>query len=130
VDIVSDGEILVGTFDFAHTVRALTNLLENALKYSPADTRVELRAWRANDRVHFAVEDAGRGVPPEDAERIFEPFYRGQAIADGVRGTGLGLSIARQLAEAQHGALVYEGRQAGGSRFTLSVPTGTLPSDE
>jgi two-component system, OmpR family, sensor histidine kinase KdpD len=127
-DIVSEGEILVGTFDFAHTVRALTNLLENAIKYSPPGARVTLHARRDAGRLLFVVEDEGHGVTPSDAERIFEPFYRGRAIPDGVRGTGLGLSIARQLAEAQHGALTYQPREDGGSRFVLSVPLGTLPS--
>lgn len=127
-DIVSDGEILVGTFDFAHTVRALTNLLENAIKYSPAGGRVLLSARRAADRVLFEVEDEGPGVAPSDADRIFEPFYRGRAVPDGVRGTGLGLSIARQLAEAQHGSLTYAPREGGGSRFVLSVPLGRLPT--
>ena len=130
VDIVGDAEILVGLCDFSYTVRALTNLLENAMKYSPAHTRVLLRAWRASDRVSFLVEDEGPGVAPSDVERIFEPFYRGASVADGVRGTGLGLSIARRLADAQHGSLTYAPSPLGGSRFTLMVPVGDLPSPQ
>jgi two-component system sensor histidine kinase KdpD len=128
VEIASDGEILVGAFDFAHTMRALTNLLENALKYSPSDAPVILRAWRDGDRVLFVVEDEGSGIDPADAERIFEPFYRGARIPDGVRGTGLGLAIARQLSEAQHGTITYASREARGSRFILAVPAGAGPS--
>lgn len=125
VETVSDGEILVGVFDFAHTVRALTNLLENAVKYSPGEARVRLRACRSADTLVFDVEDRGPGVPPDEVHRIFEPFYRGAGVPDGVRGTGLGLAIARQLAEAQHGTLAYSAREGGGSRFSLAIPAGT-----
>ena len=124
VHIANDGEILTGRFDFSHTMRTLTNLLENALKYSPADAPISLRASEADGRLLFVVEDSGPGVPVQDVPRIFEPFHRGSDIPDGVRGTGLGLSIARQLAEAQQGTLVYEPRTAGGSRFIFSLPAG------
>jgi two-component system sensor histidine kinase KdpD len=127
VDIASDGEILVAAVDFAHTVRVLTNLLENAVKYSPPDAPVSLKAWRAGDRVVFAIDDDGVGIEPAERDRIFEPFYRGRAIADGTRGTGLGLAIARQLAEAQHGSLTYAAREGGGSRFVFTVPAGSPP---
>ena len=129
VMIANEGQILVGEFDFAHTMRALTNLLENAIKYSPADTPVVLRARRERDRLRFTVEDAGPGVAPGDEGKIFEPFYRGVRIPDGVRGTGLGLSIARQLVEAQHGVLTYERREGGGSRFILDLPASTAPPE-
>ena len=129
VDIVSDGEILVGRFDFAQTMRALTNLLENAVKYSPVGARVLLRAHRVGEVLALVVEDEGPGITAEDLPHIFEPFYRGRGTADGIRGTGLGLSIAKQLAEAQGGSLIYEPRPGGGSRFTLSVPGGTLAEE-
>jgi two-component system sensor histidine kinase KdpD len=129
VHIANEGGILVGAFDFAHTMRALTNLLENALKYSPPGAAVILRAWGDTVRVRFAVEDRGPGIVPGDEERVFEPFHRGSHVADGIRGTGLGLSIARQLAEAQGGTLVYARREGGGSRFTLELPAGAAPTD-
>lgn len=129
VHIANEGSILVGQFDFAHTMRALTNLLENALKYSPPESPVILRAWREGDRLRITVEDEGPGVPPGDETRIFEPFFRGSGIPDGVRGTGLGLSIARQLAEVQRGRLTYEPRAGGGSRFMLDLPAGAPPAE-
>jgi two-component system sensor histidine kinase KdpD len=122
VEVAGTGEMLVGACDVSHTVRALTNLLENALKYSGPDAPVVLRVSSDERRLLFEVEDGGPGIAPEDGERIFEPFYRGRGVPDGVRGTGLGLAIARQLAEAQHGTLTYSPREGGGSRFLLSVP--------
>jgi two-component system sensor histidine kinase KdpD len=124
--IANDGAILAGLFDFTHTMRALTNLLENALKYSPPSATVLLDVTQIGDRLRFSVEDSGPGVPGGDEERIFEPFYRGSTVPDGVRGTGLGLSIARQLIEAQRGTLVYEARTGGGSRFMIDLPAATV----
>lgn len=122
VHIENDGGILVGEFDFSHTMRALTNLLENAANYSPAGASVSVRASQVGDQVEFVVEDRGAGVAPEDVPTLFEPFHRGSRVPDGVRGTGLGLSIARQLAEAQGGTLEYSAREGGGSRFTIRLP--------
>ncbi len=129
VHIANEGSILVGEFDLLHTTRALTNLLENALKYSPPDASVTLRVVGDGGRVRFTVEDAGSGVAAGDETRIFEAFYRGSSVVDGVRGTGLGLSIARQLIEAQRGTLVYEPRAGEGSRFIIELRAATAPTE-
>jgi two-component system sensor histidine kinase KdpD len=117
---------LIGRFDFAHTMRILTNLLENAAKYSPAGTPVRLRGWRESERLRFSVEDDGPGIPPADRDRMFEPFVRGTRHAASVRGTGLGLSIARRLAEAQGGRLEYLPSASVQSRFVLSLPAADV----
>ena len=119
---------LVGRFDFVFTMRILTNLLENAAKYAPTGTPVRLDVWRDADDLHFAVEDAGDGIPADDVERVFEPFVRGPGRPAGVRGTGLGLSIARRLAEVQGGRLAYEPGARVRSRFVLSVPAASSGS--
>ncbi len=128
VNVANDGDILVGRFDFMHTMRALTNLLENALKYSPAGATVHVDVRRHDDRLRFRVTDAGPGVTTGDETRIFEPFYRGANVPADVRGTGLGLAIARQLVEAQRGTLTYEPRPGGGSQFIMDLPAATLPT--
>ncbi|MDB4917607.1 MAG: ATP-binding region ATPase domain protein [Gemmatimonadetes bacterium] len=125
--VANEGAILVGEFDLAHATRALTNLLENALKYSPAASPVVLRVVRHDGRVRFTVEDSGSGVAVGDEEKIFDPFYRGAAASADTRGTGLGLAIARQLVSAQRGTLVYERREKGGSRFVMELPAVTGP---
>ncbi|MES2178846.1 MAG: ATP-binding protein [Gemmatimonadota bacterium] len=128
VRIAHDDAILVGEFDFTHTVRALTNLLENAIKYGAPNAAVILAVEQKGDRLSFSIEDSGPGVPSGDEERIFQPFYRSATVPDSVRGTGLGLSIARQLVEAQGGTLRYERRESGGSRFVVELPSATVPS--
>ncbi len=123
-------EILVGRFDFVHALRSLVNLLENALKYSPAPSRVELQVSMEGDEIVFAVGDRGPGVPAEEAERIFEAFYRPVDPASGRQpGTGLGLTIARTLAEAQGGEVRYLPRPGGGSRFELRLRAVDLVHD-
>jgi two-component system sensor histidine kinase KdpD len=117
----SDG-VLLATFDFSATLRILANLLDNALKYSPPSTPVELCAQRRGAVVDISVADRGPGVAPAERERIFEPFYRGRGAAAQARGTGLGLAIARRLAEAQGGKLEVESRNGGGALFRLTLP--------
>jgi len=107
-----EGEpLLFGRFDFTQTLRAVVNLIENALKYSTGDQQVEIRVRREPKWLAFSILDRGAGVPAVERERIFEPFYR-----------GLGLSIARAVAEAQGGSLEYQPREGGGSVFILRVP--------
>jgi two-component system heavy metal sensor histidine kinase CusS len=103
--------------------RAIRNLVENAVKYTPAGGKIELSLWTADGHALLAVEDTGIGVAPADAERIFEPFVR----LDGARaretgGTGLGLAIARSIVVAHGGTLALEGAPGAGSRFTIRLP--------
>jgi signal transduction histidine kinase len=112
---------LLGTFDFVHTLRILSNLVENGLRYAPEGSIVELKAAREGERIRFTVSDRGPGVPSAEVHQIFEPFYRPPAAAnDG--GAGLGLSIAQRLAQAQGGSVEYAPRLGGGSVFSVLLP--------
>ncbi|HEX6911775.1 MAG TPA: DUF4118 domain-containing protein [Longimicrobium sp.] len=128
VEIAPGEPILLGRFDFVHSLRVLVNLLENAHKYSPAGAPLELSAAREGGRLVFRVADRGPGIPPGEAEHAFAPFYRARGAQPDVGGAGLGLSIARRLAEAQGGALDYAPRPGGGSVFTFSLPAVELPA--
>jgi two-component system, OmpR family, sensor histidine kinase KdpD len=114
--------MLLGHFDFVHALRALVNLLDNAVKYSGADHEIELSIGRDAEMLVFTVADRGPGVPDAERERIFEPFYRPPNVPPDVRGAGLGLAIARGLATAQGGTIRYEPRAEGGSLFHLMLP--------
>jgi two-component system, OmpR family, sensor histidine kinase KdpD len=117
-----DDALLAGVFDLTQTLRIVVNLLDNAAKYSPPGTPIDVRVRRYGDRLLVDVLDRGPGVPPGERDRIFEPFYRPPGVPPDVRGHGLGLSIARGLAEAQGGSVRYVPRGDGGSIFTLDVP--------
>ena len=101
----------------------LANLLDNAHKYAPAGSPIGISGRLSSDGrlVAVAVEDEGPGVPPPEAERIFERFYR-YGPPGGPAGTGLGLSIVRALVEAHGGRAWVEARAGGGSRFTTTWP--------
>ena len=111
-----------GRFDFVHSLRILTNLVDNALKYAPVDTPVEVTGGLDNSEIVFRVADHGAGIPTPERDRIFTPFYRPEGRAAGAGSAGLGLSIARRLAEAQGGTLTYSDRNGGGAVFELRLP--------
>jgi two-component system sensor histidine kinase KdpD len=127
VDLPPGEVVLAGRFDLVHTLRALVNLLENALRHSPDPGSVQVRVVAQPDELIIAVLDRGPGVPDSERDRIFEPFYRGAAPAPRSTGTGLGLAIARGIMQAQGGSLVYRPRSGGGSAFELRVP-GAQPA--
>jgi signal transduction histidine kinase len=105
--------------------QVLQNLVDNAVKYSPADGDVQVSARQDNGVVRINVVDAGPGIPTEDQRLIFEKF--GRSNAGGAKpGTGLGLFIARSIAEAHGGSLVVESEPRRGSCFTLELPTDWL----
>src|SRR5829696_5618637 len=117
--------LLVGRFDFVHALRAVVNLIENAVKYSPAGSTIDLGAERVGDEIRLTVADRGVGVRAGEEERIFEPFYRPPGQPD-TGGAGLGLSIARRMAQAQGGTVRYKPRDGGGSLFVLSLPAASI----
>jgi two-component system sensor histidine kinase KdpD len=107
--------------DFVLIERVLVNVIDNALKYSPADTPIEISAHAAGAFMEIEVADRGTGIPPEDLTRIFDKFYRVQR-PDNVSGTGLGLSISKGIVQAQGGFIAAENRQGGGTIITISLP--------
>ena len=122
VSLSDPADLLLGRFDFVHSLRILTNLVDNALKYSPADTLVEVTGAAYGDWIIFRVADRGNGIPASHRDRLFTPFFRLSQGAGSDGSTGLGLSIAHRLAEAQGGTLTFEERPSHGSVFELRLP--------
>jgi two-component system sensor histidine kinase KdpD len=103
--------------------QVLFNLLDNAAKYSPPGSRIDLRARKEGDVVALEVLDEGPGIPPADLERIFDKFYRVQAQDRRRAGTGLGLAICRGFIEAQGGRIeAHNRRDRSGAILTLRIP--------
>lgn len=125
VSLDEPAAISFGRFDFVHSLRILGNLIDNAFKYSPADTPIEVTGGVEDDSVVFRVKDRGAGVPATEQDRVFTPFYRFPGKTGNGQSTGLGLSIARRLAEAQGGTLTYADRDGGGAVFELRLPSAT-----
>ncbi len=104
-------------------VQVLDNLLENAAKYSPPSTPVEIQVRAEADHVLVRVADRGPGIPPAELQRVFEKFYRVDR-AENPSGTGLGLAICKGFVEAHHGSIWAEARAGGGTAITFTLPFG------
>lgn len=103
--------------------QAMINLIDNAVKYSPDESKVEIVATKSTSEARVTVQDQGRGIEPEHLPRLFERFYRtDRARSRQMGGTGLGLSIVKHIAEAHGGRVSVESRPGLGSTFTLSLP--------
>jgi signal transduction histidine kinase len=114
VEIEGDPELL----EFA-----ISNLLTNAVKYSPRGTSVKVALERDGARARIHVADSGPGLSPEEVRRVFDRFYRTKdAARSETPGMGLGLAIAREIARHHGGDLVLESKPGVGSRFTISLP--------
>lgn len=123
--VSTDGSMPAGRLDFVLTLRALANVVDNAMRYTPSSTPIDVEARREGSRLLIEVADRGPGIPDGDRERVFEPFQRGAGARDAA-GAGLGLPIARRLVEAQGGTLVFASREGGGTVFTIALPSADV----
>jgi two-component system phosphate regulon sensor histidine kinase PhoR len=129
--LAPDHEIVIRADDAAHVhgnrdhlERLLTNLLDNAVKYTPAGGRVEVEARREGDVVCLSVHDTGRGIPSDDLPRIFDRFYRAdRARSRQEGGTGLGLAIVRAIVQAHGGRIDAESTVGIGTTIRVSLPS-------
>lgn len=105
------------------------DLLDNAIKYSPASTSIHVRLIRAEDEVRVEFQDEGIGIPEHDQQRIFERFFRVHATSgEGQSGGGLGLAIARAIVSAHNGTIGLSSSVGKGSTFTVSLPKPPDPA--
>ncbi|NPV09951.1 MAG: PAS domain S-box protein [Anaerolineae bacterium] len=119
LELESDLPVLTG--DSQRLGQVLSNLIGNAIKFSPNGASIKLRCWGTGDEVHIEVSDRGIGIAPEDMPHIFERFYRG-TNAGRASGTGLGLYIAREIVEAHGGCIEVESRLGEGTTFRVRLP--------
>jgi two-component system sensor histidine kinase KdpD len=122
VDIPGDLPLLM--LDGTLLEQVFSNILENAARYTPAGSRIDITARPLGRRVEIRIADNGPGLPPGSETRIFEKFYRGTTISpvDGRRGVGLGLTICQAILLAHGGAIRAHNRPEGGAEFIIELP--------
>jgi signal transduction histidine kinase len=130
-EIVSDLEPVRALGNAGALERVLANLLTNAAKFSPADSRIEVSVHRNQDGASLEVADQGSGIAAEDRERVFARFYRGDSdAARGTRGAGIGLSVVRELVQQMGGSVTALPNSPRGTRMVVRLPldTDAVPS--
>jgi PAS domain S-box-containing protein len=121
----SHGDCLSADVDEKILQIVLTNLLDNAIKYSPKDNKVNFILSCTNKEVTFQIVDRGIGISATDRERLFEPFYRGTNVGD-IPGNGLGLAIVKKLVDMHQGSLSVASKVGEGTTFTVTLPLNSL----
>ena len=111
--------------DRRRLVLALTNILGNAVKHAPNGSTITIRGWEQGEKIHIAVRDQGPGFPPEEADRLFDKYYRSVAERHRkVPGSGLGLYIVKTVAERHGGSVCARSELGKGAEFEMIVPKG------
>jgi signal transduction histidine kinase len=106
--------------------RAVDNLLNNAVKFTPEEGTIAVRAWQEGDQVVLQVADTGIGIPPDQHERIFDRFYQVDGSSSRrYGGMGMGLALVKEVVEAHGGAVRIESTEGKGSTFIVTLPIST-----
>lgn len=114
------------SLDFVLVEQVLVNVIDNAIKYSPKDTQIDINVSHNDKEITIRVSDRGIGIPKEDLERVFDKFYR-VSRPENVSGTGLGLAICKGIVETMGGKISAANREGGGTVITISLPKGNEP---
>jgi len=109
--------------DRAAIIQAITNLIDNGIKYSAGAKKVCVHGFTENQYLIIAVQDFGVGIKPEEIDKVFERFYRGgNELTRTVKGSGLGLTLVKQIVQAHHGTVHVESEPGRGSTFSIRLP--------
>jgi two-component system, OmpR family, sensor histidine kinase KdpD len=127
IEFALPAELPLVRADAAQLERVFSNLIENAIKFSPPGTPVRITGGASAGRVAVRVADRGSGIPRRYRSQVFEPFFRGRGEASA--GSGLGLAICRGFVEANGGAIVLQSDRETGTTFTVSFPVASQPAE-
>ncbi|MGI9493002.1 MAG: sensor histidine kinase, partial [Geminicoccaceae bacterium] len=119
IDIHADGKLLRQVF---------SNLISNAVKYSPGSSKIWINGYRSNGMIVISFHDQGVGIPEKELESLFGRFFRA-TTATGIPGTGIGLHLVKNLVDMHAGTIEVESATGEGSTFTISLPVDK-PSEE
>jgi len=114
------------SLDFVLVEQVLVNVIDNAIKYSPKDTQIDIEVSQNDREITIRVSDRGIGIPKEDLERVFDKFYR-VSRPENVSGTGLGLAICKGIVETIGGNISAANREGGGTVITITFPKENEP---
>lgn len=124
-------DLILAHIDAKLLVQVLINLIDNAIKYTQADSHIEIRTQKEENWVKVTVSDDGAGIPDEQKKHIFEMFYSGaNKIADSRRSLGLGLSLCKSIITAHGGTIQVSDNEPTGTIFTFTVPAGEVELHE
>lgn len=128
VNVDIPGDLPLVSVDPVLIDQLLANLLENALRYTPGDSPLEIRGTPSGSGIAVEICDRGPGISLAERDRVFEKFYRGQAAKHNDGGTGLGLTICRAVVRAHGGSIDILARTGGGTRVRFTLPLATGPA--
>ncbi len=124
-------ELLLGTMDARLISQVIVNLVDNAIKYTPAGSQIRVSARRQGDRIAICICDNGPGIPAEQKQHVFEMFYTGNTrVADQRKSLGLGLALCRSIVNAHGGELTLTDNCPQGSIFTFTIPASEVTINE
>jgi signal transduction histidine kinase len=123
--LITDETELIGNWDGRRLGRVLSNLLDNAVKYSPDGGDVELSLQREGDWAILEVKDHGIGIPERDHDRVFERFQRASNVERRIGGTGIGLASARHIVDSHGGTIRVQSQEGAGTTFVVRLPLGS-----
>lgn len=129
IDVRVAGDLPPVPLDAVEIDQVLSNLIENAVKYSPAHTAIDVEGVMAENEVVITVADRGPGIPETESARLFAPFYRVSGPGWRRSGLGLGLAVAKGLVDAHGGRIWAEPRDGGGTLFAFALPTAVATNE-
>jgi len=125
------GELLLVRADVRLVIQVIVNIIDNAVKYTPPGSAIEIVTRRQGDMANVRILDTGRGIPDAEKARIFDKFYSGEnGIADNRRSLGLGLYLCKAIVEAHGGTISVEDNQPRGAVFSFTLPLGEVTLHE
>ena len=131
ITVFHENDLLLARCDARLIAQVIINLVDNAIKYTPAGSHIQISTKQEDNNVVFSVADNGLGVPDNEKEHIFQMFYTGTAVAaDSRRSIGLGLSLCRSIVNAHGGEITVSDNVPQGAVFTFTVPTGEVEVHE
>ena len=123
IQVTQEGDYILASVDAQLIIQVITNLVDNAIKYTPDGSRITIKSYKDNGNAVIEVSDNGPGIPDESKDRIFQMFYTtGHKSADGKRGMGLGLPLCRAILNAHKGTIEVLDNTPSGSIFRLTLP--------